>query len=341
MSVLQRVISACTVGYAFCFLVWRLLVASPFFERWWPLQLSEVFGVWACAPLPLLLVACLVWRNRWSTFALIVPLLWFVVEYGSLFVPEMTTSVRASAEVPTLRVMTFNTWKEFRSRAEFVASVEEWQPDLIAMQEVHSVLRRDLESLSTTWPYQVVDVIRSSSRIALLSKYPIEKVKVDESTLGCHCMQALVRWQDRTVRVIVVHIRAPSLGARNFKGSPLRVVGFDTSLQERSLQQVIDIVEASQEPVIVLGDFNTTERQVGYKALLAAGLSNAHAEAGWGLGFTYPAPATRLSWLFFPVIRIDHVFYDHSWRALETWTASLMGSDHLALVADLEWIGDD
>jgi endonuclease/exonuclease/phosphatase (EEP) superfamily protein YafD len=47
-----------------------------------------------------------------------------------------------------------------------------------------------------------------------------------------------------------------------------------------------------------------------------------------------------MKWLPFSLVRIDHVFYDSSWRAVRTFTSPLIGSDHLALVADLQWRDD-
>jgi endonuclease/exonuclease/phosphatase (EEP) superfamily protein YafD len=90
-----------------------------------------------------------------------------------------------------------------------------------------------------------------------------------------------------------------------------------------------------------LGDFNTTEQQPGYRRLYAVGLKDAHAEAGWGFGFTYPAPKRRLPWLPFSVIRIDHIFFGSSWRASRTWISPMMNSDHQTLVADLRLIAYD
>jgi endonuclease/exonuclease/phosphatase (EEP) superfamily protein YafD len=153
-------------------------------------------------------------------------------------------------------------------------------------------------------------------------------------------MQAIIAWHGQEVRVIVVHIRAPSFGSK-FGKQLLVVKSFDASEQVLSYDRLIPLIEASEEPVVLLGDFNTTERQAGYQRLYEIGLKDAHEEVGWGLGLTYPAPFHRFSWLPFSLIRIDHVFYDESWRAAKTWTMSLMRSDHQAVVADLQWVGDE
>jgi endonuclease/exonuclease/phosphatase (EEP) superfamily protein YafD len=272
--------------------------------------------------------------------ALLLPTLWFVHDYGALFVPEVTPVAKAEAETRPLRVMTLNTWKQYSTTEEFVAAVRAWQPDVIALQEVDNEFYWELHALEHEWPYRMSTRIRSATRVALLSKVPIGSYVADNSVRGCHCLEAILDWDGEPVRVILVHLLAPRLGQINRAGLPLRVQGFDTSRQARNLTALLNVISARDVPTIVLGDFNTTERQEGYRRLLAAGLTNAHAEVGWGFGLTYPAPRSRFSWLPMPVIRIDHLFYDERWRAERTWTTPLMGSDHQALLADLVWVGE-
>ena len=63
-------------------------------------------------------------------------------------------------------------------------------------------------------------------------------------------------------------------------------------------------------------------------------LHDAHREAGWGFGYSYPA-GTR-GWLpLWPLVRIDYVFHDGAWAAPAAWTKVVAGSDHRAVVADL------
>ena len=338
---MRRVTTTAAIGYVLGFILWRILVASPLYIKWWPLQVSEVFGLWLLAPLPFLLIAGIIWRSRGSWLALALPLLWFGSQYGGLFLPDLTPRAWASGETSSLRSMTLNTWTQRDGDGDLAAALQEWQPDIIALQEVGALLPLDLAALSDEWPYQVHANIRVLTTVAFVSKVPILDVDADNLWDGCHCMQVVIDWQGRAIRVFVVHIRSPRLGATNYRWQPLHMRRFDTSEQEEAYAALLPLIEASREPVIVLGDFNTTEREAGYHKMIDAGLKNAHAEVGWGPGFTYPAPHSHLDWLPSSIIRIDHIFYDKAWRATQTWTTPLMGSDHQTLVADLQWIGDD
>lgn len=330
--------------YGTGFIVWRLLAASPLLARWWPLQVGEIFAVWAVAPVLFFVVIGLLWRNRWIWFGILIPLLWFSVEYGALFLPSSVDVPSVVAQDGTqdtiLRVMTFNTWRQDDRDGNFAAAVEEWQPQLIAVQEVSSRFRSDLKKLEGEWPYQVHGRAGGHGRVSLLSKLPILSENADADKRGCHCMQVVVTWRGRPIRLIVADIWAPSYDLDKQGPIPL-VQDFDASRQDVAYDALLQEVESSVEPIIILGDFNTTERQPGYQRLYNAGFKNAHAEVGWGLGHTYPAPFSRIGWLPVSLIRIDHVFYDAGWQAIRAWTTPLMGSDHQALIADLELVVRD
>lgn len=334
-------VAGVAVSYAIGFVIWRLLVASPLMTRWWPIQVSELVAVWLLLPVPVLILLGLRWPSIWLVLALSIPLVWFGREYGPLFVPQTTTRANASIEDDSLRVMTLNTWTNSDRSGRFAVAVREWQPDIIALQEVGPTFKYELDKLADEWPYQIRTTVRSTTRVALLSKFPILGQNADNEIGGCHCLQVTLERHGTEIEVILVHIRAPSLGIRNRRAKPLQVRGFDASAQESSYIALLSQISKSDKPLIVLGDFNTTERQQGYRLMYSAGLRNAHQEVGRGFGFTYPAAFSRVKWLPLPVIRIDHVFYYKHWHATQTSTSPLMGSDHEALLVDLRWVGGE
>jgi endonuclease/exonuclease/phosphatase (EEP) superfamily protein YafD len=90
-------------------------------------------------------------------------------------------------------------------------------------------------------------------------------------------------------------------------------------------------------PVLLGGDFNTTDRSQTYR-MLSRQLRNAHWEAGRGFGFTYPA--NLHAWGEFlpawPLVRIDHIFYNRYFQAVSAETLrESCGSDHLPVMANL------
>ncbi len=71
--------------------------------------------------------------------------------------------------------------------------------------------------------------------------------------------------------------------------------------------------EGSSTPLVLIGDFNVTDREPGY-ADLTGDLVDAHAAVGLGTGSTW-RPAT-IDFLPFGVLRIDYVFTGNGARPL-------------------------
>jgi vancomycin resistance protein VanJ len=92
-----------------------------------------------------------------------------------------------------------------------------------------------------------------------------------------------------------------------------------------------DRIQQIDKPLLVVGDFNTRDRNDDYHVLNRS-LTNASQTAGWGFGFTYPIKSS----VEIPLLRIDHIFYSNRWQARSAWTHKGIGSDHQYLLADLK-----
>jgi endonuclease/exonuclease/phosphatase (EEP) superfamily protein YafD len=111
------------------------------------------------------------------------------------------------------------------------------------------------------------------------------------------------------------------------------------SKQYRQITALTEDIAQVKTPLIVGGDFNTTEQAETYR-FINQYLSNAHWEAGWGFGFTFPAHNPRYKQIpvLTPMVRIDHIFYsDHFFARSAQTLATSGGSDHLPVVATLQF----
>jgi endonuclease/exonuclease/phosphatase (EEP) superfamily protein YafD len=94
---------------------------------------------------------------------------------------------------------------------------------------------------------------------------------------------------------------------------------------------LLDRIKQIDRPLLVVGDFNTSDRDRYYR-LLSRSLTNAFQTIGWGLGMTFPIkPPVKI-----PLVRIDHIFFSKQWQARAAWTHPGVGSDHQYLVANLQ-----
>jgi vancomycin resistance protein VanJ len=117
-------------------------------------------------------------------------------------------------------------------------------------------------------------------------------------------------------------------------------------LERHRLMEALMVEDVIPEkgPLILGGDFNTTDRSETYR-MIQQHLINAHDEAGCGFGFTFPTVSKFWSLRLlgslprFPLpalIRIDHIFYSSHFTTLKSYTVSDSGgSDHLPIVAEL------
>lgn len=127
-----------------------------------------------------------------------------------------------------------------------------------------------------------------------------------------------------TGRVIVymAHLKRPHLGPRG-------VVRIRSQLQAQRRERESLLASARKEtaPVVIAGDFNTSDRSRGYRRL--TGRFRDAMRAGRA-GPTHVA----IPWRPF-LLRIDHVFIPRDWCASHPERFAMRGSDHRGLAVDV------
>lgn len=127
-----------------------------------------------------------------------------------------------------------------------------------------------------------------------------------------------------TGRIVVylAHPKRPHLG-------PRRILGIRGQLQaqRREREALLRSARAERVPVVVAGDFNTSDRSRSYRRITSR--FRDATRAGWG-GPTY----VKASWRPF-LLRIDHIFVPRDWCASQAERFALHGSDHRGLAIDV------
>ena len=120
------------------------------------------------------------------------------------------------------------------------------------------------------------------------------------------------------VIVYMVHLRRPHLG-------PRRIVGIRRQLRAQRRERESLLVSARKEtaPVVIAGDFNTSDRSRGYRRLTGRFRDAMRATR---TGPTHVSPLWRPF-----LLRIDHVFVPRDWCASQAERFALRGSDHRGL----------
>jgi len=321
---LGRLIIAAAWVFAIGLAVWNVLRVYPG-DRWLLVRLGNYFAPWLFMALVPALIVALSARRPWLTRIAVVLALVFAVRYWPLLVPRLP-QVNARNNVSELRVMTFNVNYANRNVADIADLIRAESPDVIAMQELTPGLMRPLKAeLASEYPYFLYDYRQGLT--GLISRHPLTAKPVHPVLR--YNQRASIETPGGTVTVWGVHLA--------------------TALSQRGWEWQKDMAaaiaeEARQEagPLIVLGDFNTTDHTETYR-LVADQLTDVHWSVGRGFGFTFPDLRRygANSPILGPVVRIDHIFVnDHFTPQGIHVIPSGYGSDHQPVVATLQFSGE-
>lgn len=322
------VLSYC-LGMLVLTLLWTLLPRGP----WW-LTLANLFAPHLFLPLLVLLPAALALRSRLLRGGALLVLLAFLGLFGGVLLPR---GPQPAPGAP-LRVMTFNQLFSNERIDSVVATLRDSQADLIALQELSlPVAEAARRELAGRYPYQVLlpDRDDGADGIGLLSRYPL----VVQPLRSDFPMQvARVRLPDQTVTVINVHPSTPQVlyrRVRRLLDLPVPT-GYATERRQEQLAAILAQIDRAEGPLVVLGDFNTGDRETDYGAF-AVRLQDAHRTTGDGFGFTFPnRHRVKRVPVPFPVVRIDYIWTGRGVTPVRTTVeCGATGSDHCRVTADL------
>jgi vancomycin resistance protein VanJ len=269
------------------------------------------------AAFPLVLIGLLA-RSRATLAAGSVLGLIFAVMFGGRFLPAPPG---ADAAAPTLRVLTYNLGADRLDPDVAFQVFDQVQADIIGLQELTPATAQALSERGD-YPYQLVDPYGPTT--GLLSRHPILASQLYLSPHGRSFWGAVLDWNGQAVTVFVLHPPSPSVRIR--RGLP---TGVDMRQTDRYLQDALSVIGAPAGPVIVLGDFNSSDQSRTYLRMRQI-FADAFASAGRGFGFTWPNPRR-----FMPVVRIDYVFLSDALHAHDAYVGCESSSDHCYLVAEL------
>jgi len=332
----RRTIVGATWLYCIALIVLVLIWGSGTQGSW--VELSRIFALYLLPPLLLLLPAALLIRSRGLRGAVAVALVIFLSLFGSRLVPPL----RAQPGGPTIRVMTFNlgNLKSSTRVASIIAAIRSQKADLVGLQELSkATMQAFQQQLSQQYPYQAYDRSRSGEGVGLLSRYPLRTIAWDHRLPG---QRVVAKIDGAQVTAINISMSSPRFTEEDnaFNGLA-RIREFDPAQRSRDTAALLEAIDQVGGPLVLLGDFNTSDREQGYSQF-AAKLHDAYGERGWGFGFTYPNNRRlRGVEIPFPLIRIDYVWSNGGVLPLAGQVRCTDVSDHCAVTADLLLAGED
>jgi vancomycin resistance protein VanJ len=268
-------------------------------------SLIETFLPWfGLAVPPLVLLAAIRRRALAIVSALLPGLVWF-----QMYAPLLPDKQIGDGD---FRIVAHNVNAENTDTEGTAATLLAAEPDVIVLVELTEEQRIAWSDvLSDQYEYSV-----SYGTVALWSTYPVlDSTEVDLNLGWARAFRAAVEIEGEPVAFYVAHLLSVRVNAEGF-----------TSEQRNETAALLGeaIADEQLDHVVLAGDLNGTVQDRSL-APITYQLASAHAEAGSGFGFTWPADT--------PLARIDQVLY----RGLEATGSDVLeatASDHRPVQAD-------
>lgn len=226
------------------------------------------------------------------------------------------------------RVISSNLNVANRDATAIIKLTEKEQPDLALFIEVNDSMAKQLETLKTFLPYSSNQLTPYQPGAVLYSKAPLTDFKIRKfDTNNAVNLTARVQIKNRPLAIVAIHPLPPV--KKEFFHS-----------RNQLFAAVSDYIQQQQdEPILLIGDFNTTMWSPYYRTLAhETGLKNAR--KGFGTLPTWPA---NLSYHLTPKLNIltklfqipiDQCLTSPSLNVVKMHTGADVGSDHLPIIVD-------
>ena len=268
-------------------------------------------------PAWLVLLGCLLGKRWWLAGAAAL----ICVAQVIYVAPELLASSAVPAAVrsePTFRLFDANVDQTNRSMAGYITQLRAYHPDLITLEETQSYDYVQLKEAGVfaDLPHQYQLECCVSRGFIIASRYPITHIKVFQVEGLPYLITASLVLPHRTIDFWVVHTTAPS--APSVSDWNQELDGIYKELTTRH-----------PRPLLMVGDFNATWGNRGFRAILSTGLVDAAAARGQPFAFTWSQTLPVLP----PIIRIDHVVTGGAVTVTKIQTHVGPGSDHRDITA--------
>lgn len=273
-------------------------------------------------PLTFFLYRKLTWLPVLSILWVAGPIMGYVINF-----PQ---SAGKSSDV--LRVMTYNVKGGRRNANAIAADIRKYHPDVVLMDDQQGVLRTVVGSVLDGWHLRYDLQFVVASRLPILSYNGLES---SHDTGEPYVSELKILFHHHRITFLPLHLMTPRFGIKAI--AKRGKLGEMEAYAQYRLQQVDTIcgdLSLDRGPIVVAGDFNSTESSLVIRKLLNKGLRDAFSAAGNGYGYTYG----QYTPLHYPFMRIDHILVNKDWKVVDCFTGNSIGSDHSPIIADLELV---
>jgi endonuclease/exonuclease/phosphatase (EEP) superfamily protein YafD len=239
-----------------------------------------------------------------------------VVAQIVFLLPELTAAEPLpnwAAHAPSIRLFDANVYDDNPSMAGYAKEIKAYKPQLLTMEEAVTPDATQLadDGALAALPYRL-EVKRLDPKAFLIaSKYPLSGENVVYYDYLPLIVQTTVHLPSGAFSLWVVHTSAPIPGSYvQWKGS----LAFIHKL----------IAARGISRLLVVGDFNATWNNRGFRSILTTGLVDGAAARGHAFAMTWSQKLGPIP----PLVRIDHVLTGTGIAVTQIATGDGPGSDH-------------
>lgn len=322
-----------TLGYASLLFLWFLAWLT--LGDWnWILTLIHRAVPYLFLPVLILAAAHLFRRRLKSMSLLAIPLLIFVAIYFPYLVPKWNFS---TSRAPALRVMTYNVLFSNKNYDAIAKNILEYQPDLVALQEVQPAMMRALvERLQTTYPYFVIGTENPFGTTAIFSQHPISASRILDLQADRPAVMIRTQIQAHEIYFVAAHLVAYNFYYVKPRDIP-QVTMERTAEQNRQAKIILETLAPLSGIKIIGCDCNSHEPSVTYR-MLHQTFYNSARQTAWTLNVS-PLANTRQDT---DLQHIDYIFYQGALEPLATRIIQDSGgSDHFPVISEFTWSDDE
>ncbi len=228
----------------------------------------------------------------------------------------LPAAVRAE---PTIHLFDANVQQDNYSMAGYIQQLRSYRPDLVTLEETKPWdIGQFLSSgVFDRLPYRFTVPDDAGSRgFIIASRYPLEHPTVSYVQGLAYLVRFGLTFRGQTLPLWVVHTTAPVNPGWN-----------DWNLELNGVYS--ELQRYHPRPLLMVGDFNASWGNRGFRAILSTGLTDAAAARGQPFDFTWNQRLLVLP----PFIRIDHVLTGGDITVTTISTHSGPGSEHRDITA--------
>jgi endonuclease/exonuclease/phosphatase (EEP) superfamily protein YafD len=337
VQLLRRALVGAGLGYAGAILGYSLLRPLLGTREGW-IELADDLEPWAFLPVPVIGALAAVTGSSSLAAASAAMAGTFGLRWGHRYLRSGSSSARRSSD---LTIMTFNTLAWQREGHDLEASILSASPDIVGLQEIGP---RAAEHLATTladrFPYHYVTPSPSPNGATVLSRYPLrDAVAFRASERGHWWQRMLIDTPNGPITYFNIHTKIPYVKATHWRIGKRHIpLEFHAQRRRREVEKLVAMIDKTEGPVIVVGDFNMTERSPDYR-LVATRLRDAYRAVGNGLGHTFPRAGAwpRMFPTPWPTLRLDYVWHSPQFESTWAYRGDAGHSDHHPVVVGLRW----